>query len=50
MKVTVMKKKSKWAIYDEEGKEQYTGKTRVECFRYANKNKWQIASFQHGGK
>ena len=49
MKVVIMKKNRKWAIYNEEHTELYIGKSRVECFRYALANEWIITAFQHGG-
>ena len=46
----VKKNGKRWTLYDGNGGELFTGKTRVSCFRYAFEHGLEIRAYQHGGK
>ena len=46
---TIAKNGRKWNIV-QDGTVVYTGKSRVECFRWAYTNGIKITAYQHGGK
>lgn len=49
-KAVVKKQGRKWIAVYENGEVAYTGKSRVECFRWAYENNVEITGYQHGGK
>lgn len=49
-KAVVKKQGRKWIAVYENGEVAYTGKSRVDCFRWAHENNVEITGYQHGGK